>query len=514
MSRISRMRSEILVSLFLIAITVAVFGQVLGHAFVRYDDDVCITLNQAVQSGLNRGTITWAFLTRYNANWHPLTWLSLMADYEVWGLNPRGFHLTNLLLHTANVLLLFLILRRMTGSVWRSGFVAVLFAVHPLHVESVAWAAERKDVLSTFLWLLVMGAYALYAERPSAGRQLLVGFLFLLGLVAKPMLVTLPFVLLLMDYWPLRRMRLPREKPENRKSSLTDLVLEKTPLFAFSLMSCVITYNAQQQGGAFSGPDVFPLPVRIWNALVSSIAYIWKMLLPIKLAVFYPHPENTIPVWQIVGSALLLACITLVVLRASRPRPYLLVGWLWYLVTLAPVIGLVQVGVQGMADRYTYVPLIGLFIMIAWGIPDLLRQGDKETGRRGDWVTRGLGVSGVLVIVGLASIAWAQVGCWKDSVTLFDHAVHVTKNNALAYANLGLSLSDEQRIEEATDAYRESLRINPVSGKVHHNLAVALFHKGDYAEAWREVHLAERYGIQPVADFVKALAEKMPEPLR
>jgi hypothetical protein len=277
-------------------------------------------------------------------------------------------------------------------------------------------------------------------------------------------------------------------------------------LFAFSLMSCVITYNAQRQGGAFSGPDAFPLPVRIWNALVSSMAYIWKMLVPIKLAVLYPHPVNTIPVWQIIGSALLLACITLVVLRAARPRPYLLVGWLWYLVTLLPVIGLVQVGVQGMADRYTYVPLIGLFIMIAWGM------GEWVKGRAGDGGTRWLGVSGVLVIVGLASIAWVQVGCWKDSVTLFDHAIHVTKSNAVAYANLGLSLADERRIEEATDAYRESLRINPATGEVHHNLAVALFRVGDYAEAWREVHLAERYGIQPVAGFVKTLAEKMPEP--
>jgi len=506
MSRISRIRPEILVSLFLIAITVAVFGQVLGHAFVRYDDDVYVTLNQAVQSGLNRATITWAFVTRYNANWHPLTWISLMADRTFLGAEPWGFHLTNLLLHIANVLLLFLILRRITGSVWRSGFVAALFAIHPLHVESVAWVAERKDVLSGLFWMLTVGAYVFYAERPTTLRWAAVGAFFVLGLMAKPMLVTLPFVLLLLDYWPLRRVKPSGAKSEDRGYSFAELVTEKFPLFAIAFVSCVITFKAQQAGGSLSPSEVFPLPVRIWNAMVSYAVYLQMTILPRGLAVFYPHPEKSIAVWQIIVSGLVLLSITVLALKWRRSKPYLLVGWLWYLVTLLPVIGLVQVGVQARADRYMYIPLIGLSVAVAWLVPELLRPVSPSP--------RLLVASAGAVTLALAACAWVQTGYWRDSVTLFTRATQVTRNNALAYANLGLSLTDEERYEEAIAAYRESLRINMPSPKVHYNLAVALSCSGDYAEAWKEIHLTEKYGAKPPEGFIQDLTGRMPDPFR
>ena len=505
MSGISRIRTQILICLALAVITIAVFGQILGHRFVRYDDDVYVTLNEAVKAGLTGRSIFWALFTTANANWHPLTWLSLMTDYQIYGLDPRGFHLTNLLLHVANVLLLFLVLRRMTKSVWRSALVAALFGIHPLHVESVAWVGERKDVLSALFWMLTMGAYALYVERPGALRWRLTLIFFALGLMAKPMLVTLPIVLLLLDYWPLRRMKVAGSKDDG--IPLADLAREKVPLFAMSFLSCFITYKAQQQGGAFSGPDAFPLPVRIWNALLSYAMYLQDTVSPKGLAVFYPHPEKGIPVWQIAVSVLVLASITALVIRSARSKPHLIVGWLWYVITLVPVIGLIQVGVQARADRYMYLPIIGLAVAVAWLLP----------GRRGDMETRGHGAMpsfafAAATILLLAGAAYVQTGYWKDSVTLFTRATRVTRDNALAYVNLGMSLADERRFDEANAAYRESLRINPPSAKVHCNYAFSLFYSGDYAGSWREIHLSEKYGLRPPEEFIASLAQKMPDP--
>jgi len=489
-------RNQYLVILLLLGVTFGAFYRVLGGEFLRYDDDVYITLNPFVKAGLSRVGLIWAFATGYNANWHPLTWVSHMLDVEVFGMNAGGHHLTNLILHLANTMLLFLVLRRMTGFVWRSAFVAALFGVHPLHVESVAWIAERKDVLSTLFWLLTIWAYARYAENPTWTRYLPVVLFFGLGLMAKPMLVTLPFVLLLLDYWPLNRLSFGGKG--ERTVPVYDLFLEKVPLFAMTALSCLITFRAQQMGGAVGLLEKLPFAVRAGNALVAYTTYIGKMFWPKNLAVFYPHPGADLPVWQAVVAGLALVSITILVIRAGKPRPYLSVGWLWYLGTLVPVIGLVQVGAQAMADRYTYVPMIGLFIMLAWGLPGL-------GGKR-------LAVPATLVVCALIAVTWRQVGYWRDSISLFRHAISVTEKNAVMHANLGLALRDRGRTDEAIREYREAIRIDPEFAQAHNNLAVALYFKGDYAEAWKEVHLAGQYGVIPNQSFLDALSEKMPDP--
>lgn len=482
----------IVICLLLVVLTLAVFAQTLWHDFIRLDDDVYITLNeQVLQYGLSRATIWWALTTKYNANWHPLTWISYLTDAELFEFEPWGYHLTNLLLHVANVLLLFLVLSRMTGSVWKSAFVAALFAIHPLHVESVAWVAERKDVLSTFLWLLTMWAYVRYTERASMTRQLALWAVFALGLMAKPMLVTLPLVLLLLDYWPLGR---------TSKTRFLDLVWEKLPIFGFSLASCIITFQAQSAGGAVGAVQLFTPLIRANNAVVAYVSYMLKTIVPIRLSVYYPHFGPFIPVWQVVGSALILTAITVLVVRAARTRRYLPVGWFWYLVTLVPVIGIVQVGSQAMADRYTYVPLIGLFIIAAWGIPDIVKRSQI------------LRVPAVIVILLLAAVAARQASYWKDSVTLFEHGISVTQHNSVLHADLGLALRDLNRNDEAIAHYEEALRINPRFAEAHNNLAVALYFKGDYKGAWREAHLAAQYGVMPDQGFLQALSEQMPDP--
>ncbi len=513
MADILRKREPILICLLLGVLTLAVFRQVTRYDFVRFDDDVYITMmTHVLQYGISVPTITWAFLTTYNANWHPLTWISYLADVELFEFHAGGFHLTNLLLHVANVVLLFLVLRRMTKNMWRSAFVAALFAVHPLHVESVAWISERKDVLSTLFWILTMRAYVQYTERATFGRQLVVWVVFALGLMAKPMLVTLPLVLLLMDFWPLRRLRLLDDK-HGRGSSLMDLVWEKMPLFGLSMASCLITYQAQQASGATEAMGVFPFPLRAANALVSYVRYIGKTLLPINLSVFYPHPGNSIPVWQIIGSAALLVIITALVVRAAKSRPYLFVGWFWYMITLIPVIGLVQVGRQAMADRYTYVPLIGLFIAAAYarvGVWEYGSVGEKATGRS-RLRAAALPIVACIVVGVLAFGAWRQTGYWKDSITLFGHGIAVTRDNHTLHANMALALDDQGRHEEAIKHNREAIRIDPDSPQAHNNLAVELYFIGEYAEAWKEVRLAEELGAEPNPEFIEALREKMPE---
>ncbi|MCX6375590.1 MAG: hypothetical protein NTU88_06080, partial [Armatimonadetes bacterium] len=369
----------LLAALLLTVMTLAVYWQALNHDFITvYDDGSYVLKNEHVQRGLSIENVAWAFTTTDVYNWHPLTWISHMLDCQLFGLKPRGHHATSLILHLADSLLLLLVLTRMTKSVWKSFFVAALFAIHPTHVESVVWIAERKDVLSAFFWMLTMGAYVLYAERPGIGRYLLIMSAFALGLMSKPMLVTLPLILLLMDYWPLGRFRFGEPSPKKKKGkqpwSGRKLIWEKVPLLALTLGSSIATFAAQKHGGAMTSLDEFPLGVRIANAFVSYIGYIGKTFWPSKLAVLYLHPGASLPIWEVIGSALLLALIFVAVFRFGRGHPYLQVGWLWYFVTLIPVIGFIQVGRQAMANRYTYVPLIGLFIMIAWGIPDLWRR--------------------------------------------------------------------------------------------------------------------------------------------
>jgi len=488
------LRRDVLVCLLLIVITLAVYWQTRNHEFVSYDDDAYVTENPHVQAGLTRQAIIWSFTTTHVANWHPLTWLSHLMDCQFYGLNPSGHHLTNVLFHLVNTLLLFLLLNRSTGASWRSGFVAALFAVHPLHVESVAWVAERKDVLCTLFWLLTMWAYIYYVEKPRLHRYLLTLLTLGLGLMAKPMLVTLPFVLLLLDYWPLGRFQAgpagsndqgqvqgPLSSVKTRSPS-SRLIWEKVPFFVVSLASCVVTFLVQQKGGAVETVEAFPLTIRIGNALVSYVSYMGKMIWPQSLAVFYPHPGTSLPGWQAVAAGLLLIFITIGVIRAGRKRPYLTVGWLWYLGTLVPVIGLVQVGAQALADRYTYVPLIGLFIMISWFIPDLLAG----------WRHRGivLGGAAVTVVSALMVCTWMQLQHWKNDITLFEHALKVTANNYLAHDSLGNALAQKGMLEQAIARYQEALRIKPNLVNTHNNLGVALLKRGEINRAIAQYYQA------------------------
>ncbi len=454
-------RLIIFVCLILTLVTLAAYWRVLGHDFVDYDDDVYVTDNRWVKSGLNFASVKWALTRSHGANWHPLTWMSHMSDVSLYGMNPRGHHLSNLILHILGTLALFLLIRRLTGSVWRSAFVAALFAVHPLHVESVAWVSERKDVLSGLFWVLALHAYISYARRPCVGRYMLALGVFTLGLMAKPMLVTLPIVLLLIDYWPLRRLHAVGSKPEGRSSAALRLVLEKVPFFLLTGASCVITFIVQQQGGAVQGTEVTPLGVRLANAAVSYVAYLAKMVWPTKLACLYPHPVASIPTWQVIGYALFLVIVSYLVIRAARARPYLAVGWFWYVIALVPVIGLVQVGAQAMADRYTYIPLTGIFIAMTWGVTEV------AVSR----YARLLQVTAALIVLVLAARTWHQTGYWRNSIALFSHAIGVTEDNYVAHSGLGLSLNKQGKYHEAVKHLRESVRIAP-TGRAYHGLGV------------------------------------------
>ena len=446
----------------------AAFGRIRGHQFILYDDPEYVVENLHVRAGLGLEGVRWAFTTGHSANWHPLTWLSHMLDCQLFGLNPGLHHLTSLLLHAANSVLLFWVLKRMTGARWPSAFAAALFALHPLHVESVAWVAERKDVLSTLFWLLALWAYARYAERPGGGRYGLSLALFLLGLMAKPMLVTLPFVLLLLDYWPLGRILGPA------RSTFVSLLVEKVPFLVLSAASSVVTFLVQRKWGAVASVAEIPWVDRLANAVVAYAAYLRKTIWPSDLAFFYPLPHER-PLGQVALAALVMIGLSALVLRGSRRHPYLATGWGWYVVTLVPVIGLVQVGDQAMADRYTYVPSIGLFVIAAWG-------GAEVLGRR-RLHSRALAslAAGLSLACGLAT--WFQAGTWKNSLTLFEHALRVTENNYLAHAGLGLALAESGRLDEAIAHYGEALRVNPFYSPAEASLGLALAQKGRVAEA-------------------------------
>jgi len=502
-SPLRRHRLTLTISLFLIVATLIVFWQVQHHKFLTFDDDDYVTNNPYVKAGLTLSGVTWASTTTHASNWHPLTWLSHMLDSGLYGLNAGGHHVTNLLFHIANALLLFLVLKRMTGALWKSGFVAALFALHPLHVESVAWVAERKDVLSTFFWMLTMWAYVRYSKGPSLSGYLLVLLCFGLGLLSKPMLVTLPFVMLLLDYWPLGRFHFGQPsgdhsspvqislKPGDQSLSALYLVLEKIPFIVLSVASSFLTFFAQEMGGTVKSLEVFPLETRIANAFVSYITYIGKMIWPRHLAVLYPYPDK-FPIWQVAGAILLLVGVTILVVRAGRRHPYFLVGWFWYLGTLVPVIGLVQVGMQAMADRYTYVPLIGLFIMVAWGFPNILKE----------WRFRkmALGISEGLLLLILMTLSWFQVQRWQSNSTLFNHTLEVTANNFLIHNKLGNVLFREGRIDEAMTHYAEALRINPHFVEAKNNIGNILFRQGRIDEAM--THYAE--ALQRAPDYADA----------
>jgi tetratricopeptide (TPR) repeat protein len=481
----NKLYSLVIYLILALAIIIA-FEQVCRNQFVGYDDDVYVTENPQVKGGITRESVIWAFTTAHSANWHPLTWLSHMLDCDFFELNPLGHHLSSLLFHIANTLLLFWVLKRMTGALWRSAFVAAAFALHPLHVESVAWVAERKDVLSGFFWMLTMAAYIRYAERPGLGRYVLV-FLFLcLGLMAKPMLVTLPFVLLLLDYWPLGRFQWSRQDSLKAlsKSSVnvgvqgmpaSRLVAEKIPLFVLSSVSSVVTFLVQRSSGVVVQIEKLSLNARIANTLVSYIKYIGKMIYPRRLAVLYPHPGHSLPLWQPMVCFMVLAVVSAGIIYAARRRRYLVVGWLWYVGTLVPVIGLVQVGMQAMADRYTYLPIIGLFIIIAWGASELF----------GRWRLQKivLGISAGIVLAVLLICTRVQVRYWHNDFTLYGHTLAVTRNNYTIHYNLGVALKSKGRVDEAISHYRKALQFKPNYADVHNNLGVALKSKGEVDEA-------------------------------
>jgi len=482
--------SKFAICLFLIVSTLAVYWQVTDHDFINYDDDVFVTENPYVKAGITKKGFIWALTTFYEGNWHPLTWLSHMLDCQLYGLKAGMHHLTNLLFHIANTLLLFLLLNRMTGNLWRSAFVAALFALHPIHVESVAWVGERKDVLSTLFWMLTMWAYVRYSERAVVIWYLLVLIFFALGLLAKPMLVTLPFVLLLMDCWPIGRLRLDllgkKNRTKSQKISNSWLIYEKLPLFAMAGTVSVVTYIAAQKAGVVASLGALSLEMRIGNAIVCYIKYIRQMFWPNGLAVFYPHP-GAVPIWQVAGAGLILTCLSIIFVRKIRTRPYLTVGWLWYLGSLVPVIGLVQGGEQAMADRYTYIPLIGLFIMIVWGVSDLLQK-----CRYHKFV---LGMSMSLLLSVLIVCTWLQVRHWKEDFSLFTHALAVTDKNHSALNNLGRAFEEKGDLIGAIRQYSKSLLIKPYDPETHNNLGVALSKQGHYQSAIR--HYSEALRLRP-----------------
>ncbi|MGD8878159.1 MAG: tetratricopeptide repeat protein [Syntrophobacterales bacterium] len=494
----------IVLCLLLLAITLAVYGQVVKHDFVSLDDDIYLTENYYVLAGLTTAGIVWAFSFTDSPYWHPLTWLSHMLDCQLYGLSPSMHHLTNVVLHLANTLLLFLVFYRMTGALWRSCFVAALFALHPLNVESVAWVSERKNLLSTFFWLLTMVFYVRYSKKPCLARYVLVVSIFALGLMAKPMLVTLPFVLLLLDYWPLGRFPFqqvdsdtrteaaPATIPVFQKTISVNLVLEKVPLLILSVLSSFLTSLSVQRSGIVISTTLVPMKLRIANAIVSYARYIGKLIWPQDLAVFYPYP-STVPLWQSVGAGLLLAGISFLVIRAWRKLPYLCIGWLWYLGTLIPAIGLVQAGQwPAMADRFTYVPAIGLFVMLAWLIPHVLTK----------WRYRKTGLvlaAGALLAV-LLLLTRAQLNRWSNTITLFEHTLKVTENNYLAHNNLGNALARQGKLKQAKDNYVKALRINPTFPRAHNNLANVLARQGKSQEAI--AHYTKALEIKP--NFPKA----------
>jgi Flp pilus assembly protein TadD len=460
-----------LIAAGLVALVAVVFWQVGSFAFINFDDDLYVYENPAVRGGLTREGIAWAFTAFHASNWHPLTWLSHMLDVELFGMDAGWHHRVNALFHGLNSVGLFIVLRRMTRATWSSALVAALFAVHPLHVESVAWVSERKDVLSTFFWVLTMGAYAWYVRRPSAGRWLATAAVFALGLLSKPMLVTLPLVLLLLDVWPLRRVG----EGGVTWSALRPLVIEKLPLFAMSALSSAVTFVAQKQGGSVISTDAVTRGRRLGHAAVTCVGYLAKTLWPASLSMFYPYDAIALEQEPVALSVLVIVILTAIAVWQWRARPFVLIGWLWFLVTLAPVIGLVQVGNQAMADRYTYVPLIGIFVAMARTLRDLVKRGP---------VTRY--VVGALATVVVLSAAWAaraQAGYWRDSYALYRHALAVTSRNWTAWNGLAYAYHGDGRLAEAVGAFQEALRVRPREAATWRDLGVTYARMNDHPAA-------------------------------
>jgi tetratricopeptide (TPR) repeat protein len=455
-------RLNLFICLFLALATAAVFAPALSHPFINYDDRQYILENANVTAGLTLHNVIWAFTSFSEANWHPLTWLSHMLDVELYGLNPSGHHLTSILLHMATTLLLYLFLHRATSSPWRSALVAALFALHPLRIESVAWVAERKDVLSAFFAMATLLAYARYARNPAPAGYLLVVGCFTLGLLSKPMLVTLPCLMLLLDYWPLGRWQ---------RSEPVRLIVEKLPLLTLTAASCWVTYTAQHSG--ISNPSL-PLQLKLANGAVAYATYLARMIWPAKLAILYPF-DQSIPAGKVTSAVVLLSLISWQSLRLRRKYPWFTVGWFWYLGTLVPVIGLINVGYQATADRYTYLPLTGIFIVIAWGLTEFAETGPVRQ--------KSVTILCAIALCTLAAVSRWQLSYWQSSVRLFTRAIEVTEKNYIAWNNMGAALQLEGKDNEALNAYEQSLAIHRFQAPPHNNIGLILAKQGRLGEA-------------------------------
>ena len=505
-------RSDLLILLGLAVVTFGIYAQVIGHRFIVLDDISYVEENPAVNRGVTLGGLAWAFTTFREGNWHPLTWIAHMIDSQIFGTFAGGHLLVNALIHTANTLLLFWLLLRTTHARWSSALVAALFALHPLHVESVAWASERKDTLSTFFGLLSLIAYTRYAEAPSIRRYAWTAVTLALGLLAKPMLVTWPFLMLLLDYWPLGRFAAvipseveaatqppqaarpgfqsrrttskltPRGPSTSLGMTIKKLIIEKIPLFVLVAASAVVTSIAQSRAGAVRTFTEVPVALRLWNALVSYAKYLLRAFWPNDLAVFYPWPKGGIPAWQVIGAAVLLIGITAFCVFERKIRPYLIVGWLWFMGTLVPVIGLVQVGGQTMADRYFYIPSIGLFIAIVFGLADI-----AERRRIAPWV--GAAMANVVVVV-LATLTNAQIHRWTNSFTLFKHTLTVAPRNFAIEGDLGYALQRSGQLDEAAAHFEKAIQIQPNDQMSQLYMGIARFHQGRVPEAIEHAQVA------------------------
>lgn len=479
------------ICLSLLVVTLFLYWPATNFNFILMDDGAYVYRNPWVKSGLSWDSIGWAFTSTHAANWHPLTWVSLILDYSMYGLFAGGYHLTNLVLHSFNTVLLFLVLKRMTGRLWPSALVAALFGWHPLHVESVAWVAERKDVLSFSFMLLTILVYLSHVKRPAFFKYASALILFALALMSKPMVVTLPCLLILLDYWPLKRVPPWHAKSDagQERRIYLNLVVEKLPFFALSAVACVLTVMAQNSGGAVKSIQEVPFSLRALNAVVSYAMYLCKTVWPQNLSVYYPL-RSQVSIFSATCAGLVLSGISYLSIRTRSKYPWIIVGWLWFLGTLVPVIGLIQVGKQAMADRYTYIPSIGLFVMVVWTFANWLQT-------RPSVRIPGLGITSVVLLACLA-LTREQLSFWRNSITLFTHAVSVTRNNATADNNLGIALSDAGRNREALFYYREALRIAPNDVKAHYNIGIELASEGNFAEA--EHHFSEAIKFNPQSE--------------
>jgi len=492
-------KRTLVLCLLLTAATLALYAPVTHSTFVNFDDDAYIIHNAHVRAGLTWNTVKWSFTQFEEGNWHPLTWISHALDVDVFGLNPAGHHLVNVFLHVINVAILFYLLQSATGCTWRSLVVAALFAVHPVNVESVAWVAERKNVLSMFFFLLALLAYGWYARSPQFRRYGLMLFLFLLALMSKPQVITFPFLLLLWDYWPLGRMAIhskagvSEHRPAIRQFSALWLVLEKVPLFLLSAASAVVTMMAQRSGHALRTAADYSLLNRLETAVTSYVRYMGTAIWPSGLAVFYPHSTSLFPMWQVVAALLLLILATAVTLWRWRERPYLLVGWFWFLVAMLPMIGLVQVGGQALADRYVYIPFIGLFVMMVWTVTEW------AGGRRipAAW----LAITSAIVLVALAAVTHRQIRFWRDTPTMWRRALDVTQDNFVAHTNLATYLDQQGQVEEGVVHLRAALAIKPDDPPALLGLGTYEQQHGDLPDAVELYQMVALHAVNPELRF-------------